>query len=99
MIEVYPNAIGEMVNLMQIEKRRDGIISENSIKKIPDILNMAKDAEPIDKNSNTERIVRFCLAVLQDDASGSKTIYKSLSETDRHYIDGFPIMKLYQNLK
>lgn len=97
MIEVYPNAIGEMVNLMQIEKRRDGTISENSIRKIPDILDMAKDAEQIDKNSNTERIVRFCLAVLQDNVSESELIYKSLSEADRKYIDGFPIMKLYQD--
>lgn len=99
LIEKYPDVLNLKINMLQIEKRLNGRLSETQIEELR-VMDLMADAEMESAEAEDfQKVLHFCIAVLLEDKNEAVTVYENLNENERASVDGYPIMILYERLK
>ena len=99
LFELFPSDVCFYVNLCQVEIRKNGIISEEGIKKLKSFYPVV-DALPNQKNTeqvDVKNVFYYCAEVLKGNISKANEYYSKLTEIDKKCVDGYPIRTLHLN--
>ena len=91
-VEFDSEAVHLHINLLQIEKRRSGALSEKSVISLMDLIRQAEGVGDIEKSLN------FCAEVLLEDAGEAKKWLDRMDNSEQQNVKDYPIMNLYQDL-
>ena len=94
----FSDRVNVSINLIQIEKRFEGILSNESEDRIKELLRIADEIPGEEDREKTKKILEFCIDVLHGDKTRAIDRYNKLSEKEKSSIDGYPIMTLYKDL-
>lgn len=99
--EALPDVVHYQMNLCQIEVRKRGILSEESLTKL-DSLKIVMDSLPEPENeekANIKRVFYYCSAVVKGEIAEADLLYNTLSDADKTGVDDWPIRALHLQLK
>ena len=99
LIAVYTDAVNLKINMLQIEKRQNGQLSEESREMLSSMRHQVKENSGSREEAKICRVLGFCSAVLVDEAEIAKETYAELDQDEKGMVDGMPIMKLYDLLE
>ena len=97
----FPDVVIYPINLCQIEVRRDGYLSEESLKKLKELNSEAAliPAPDNDEQTNVRRVFYYCAAVVKGDIEEADLLYSQLSDAEKKGVDDWPIHTLHLQLR
>lgn len=98
--EKFPDGEDTLVNLCQIEVRKNGKLSSESIKELERMMQITKSypKPENDEQADIEKTFSYCVSVLKKDLESANRIYSTLTDADKKGIDRFPIIYLHRKL-
>lgn len=81
----FPDVVIYPISLCQIEVRRDGYLSEESLKKLKELNTVAAliPAPDNDEQTNVRRVFYYCAAVVKGDIEEADLLYSQLSDAEK----------------
>lgn len=93
LLEANQYVVQVIINLLQIEKRKTGMLSEESKVRLATLPGMMEARADVD-DTDIELTVRYCTAVLLDDFAEADKVYKMMGDNEKQSVDGYPIQAL-----
>lgn len=96
-----PDAPQFIVNLSQIEIRKNGKLSKASDQKLKEVEKTAEAQLKIKKEDEAyvERMILYCIAVINKDMQEADKKYSLLSDKEKSEVDKWPIRTLHEKLQ
>lgn len=106
MTQSFPDEIEPYINLGQVEYRREGHLSENTIAKLNELYYKYKEG-CLNGNIKSEQDLllrdldykEFCICVLKNQLEKADMLFDKMSQEDKDMIRQQPIIRLYISLK
>lgn len=93
LLEANQYVVQVIINLLQIEKRKTGMLSEESKVRLATLPGMLEACADVD-DTDIKLTVRYCTAVLLDDFTEADKVYKMMGDNEKQSVDGYPIQAL-----
>ena len=87
---IFPNHYEIQINMIQIEKRQKGVLSDSSIITI----NKLKSLCEAQTDTDILKPLEYCISILLEDFDYANSLYLRMNEDLRSIVDGSPIQKL-----
>ena len=93
LLEANQCVVQVIINLLQIEKRKTGMLSEESKVRLATLPGMLEARADVD-DTDIKLTVRYCTAVLLDDSTEADKVYEMMGDNEKQSVDGYPIQAL-----